>query len=129
MHFCQGLKRHHILRQEELDTSDLSLVFVIFDYSFFGKISKIKCFMIVMIECSIDINISLFSDIYMPYKCLYLCHFFSYFSFFTCNLFSKIVGWEGQFNQLNSPSTSFMLLCVTEMFFLPHFICWYAVVC
>ena len=26
IHFCQGLKRHHILKQDELDTSDFSLV-------------------------------------------------------------------------------------------------------
>ena len=26
IHFCQGLKRHHILTEDELDTGDLSLV-------------------------------------------------------------------------------------------------------
>ena len=26
IHFCQGLKQHHILKQDKLDTSDLSLV-------------------------------------------------------------------------------------------------------
>ena len=28
IHFCQGLKQHHRLKQDELDTSDLSLVLV-----------------------------------------------------------------------------------------------------
>ena len=27
IHFCQGLKQHHIPKQDELDTNDLSLVF------------------------------------------------------------------------------------------------------
>ena len=38
IHFCQGLKRHHILKQDELDTSDLSLVISFFTI----KIQKMK---------------------------------------------------------------------------------------
>ena len=53
---------------------------------------------------------------------LYLCHFFSYFSFFTCNLFSKIVGWEEPLNQLNSPSTSYAALCYRNVLFAPFYL-------
>ena len=43
IHFCQGLKRHHILKQDELDTSDFSLVYDFWperDYEVTGDIES-----------------------------------------------------------------------------------------
>ena len=33
IHFCQGLKQHHILKQDELNNSDLSLVIIIINFT------------------------------------------------------------------------------------------------
>ena len=42
-------------------------------------------------------------------------------SFFTCFLY-KIVGWEGPFNQLSSPSRSYAALCYRNVLFAPFYL-------
>ena len=54
--------------------------------------------------------------------CIYVISFHTLVSLLVTYLFSKIIGWEGPFNQLNSPSTSYAALCYRNVLFAPFYL-------